>query len=108
MGLCNTCLVVFVPSFFAMGIIRFFGLVFFMSIIAFTSAGKESFDGENFIVEWKVMPASKEIEFNITAKTIGWVGLGITEIGTSMQKLDVIVGGVDNSGKPYLWVSKPS
>ncbi|KAK3743943.1 hypothetical protein QZH41_020285 [Actinostola sp. cb2023] len=78
-----------------------FSELIFLTFVACTSAGRLSLNAGNYIVEWTHLPVTQEIEFNITAKTTGWVGLGISKENTGMKKLDAFIGGYNN-GAPYL------
>ena len=82
---------------------RFFYLVV-LAIITFASAGQQSFDGGNYVVEWTHLPATQEIQFTLTVNATGWVGLGISKENEDMKKLDVVVGGFNSTGHQYLWV----
>lgn len=58
----------------------------------------------NYRLQWEFREASSIIIFNITAKTSGWVGLGLGR-SSSMSDADMVVGGVYPSGQPFLIVS---
>ncbi|KAK3754510.1 hypothetical protein QZH41_019350, partial [Actinostola sp. cb2023] len=87
----------------AMNVFHFSELIF-LTFVACTFAERLSLNGGNYIVEWTYsVLVRQEIEFNITAKTTGWVGLGITKENTGMKKMDVFIGGYDNNnGSGYL------
>ena len=86
-----------------MNLFHFFELIF-LAIVAYTHAYEElSLDGGNYVVEWKHLSATQEIEFIITVTTTGWVGLGISKENTGMKKMDVYIGGYNN-GSVYLKV----
>lgn len=65
----------------------------FFAVFSTASAGQLSFMGGGYKVEWKHLPATQEIQFNITLNiTAGWYGLGISKENSGMKELDVYVG----------------
>lgn len=77
----------------------------FLAILSNVESGRLSFGNGNYVVQWTYLPATKEIEFDITAKAYGWVGLGISKENVGMRKLDLAIGGTKN-GEGYLKVTK--
>jgi hypothetical protein len=51
---------------------------------------------------WKLM-SNNEILFEVHAKTLGWVGFGISMSG-GMRGADIAMGWVDSKGTPHLKV----
>ncbi|CAL8081547.1 unnamed protein product [Orchesella dallaii] len=54
-----------------------------------------------YFVEWTVDWAQKELIFNISVATSGWVGFGFSKDGT-MKNGDMMIAGVSPDGKPYI------
>jgi hypothetical protein len=52
---------------------------------------------------WKLL-SDDEILFEVHAKTLGWVGFGISMSG-GMRGADIAIGWVDANGKPHLKVN---
>ncbi|KXJ17220.1 uncharacterized protein LOC110234275 [Exaiptasia diaphana] len=72
-------------------------IVLFASISTVFADGKMALSGDKYVVEWKHLPATQEIQFNVTVKiTSGWVGLGISKENSGMKNLDVYVGTVQD------------
>lgn len=64
-------------------------------------------DNGDYVVYWKVsgFSDSDEIIFEIHARTLGWIGFGLSPNG-GMPGADIVIGGLDDqSGQPYLYVS---
>ncbi|XP_077973283.1 DBH-like monooxygenase protein 1 homolog isoform X2 [Styela clava] len=55
--------------------------------------------GKGFKVGWEFN--GQDIIFEVSAQTLGWVGIGFSETKT-MQKADLIIMGMKD-GKPYAW-----
>lgn len=49
---------------------------------------------------WTANLATKEITFNVTVETRGYVGLGLARRG-KMAGADIVIGGLGKDGKPY-------
>jgi len=70
-------------------------------------------DGD-YLVHWTVDYASKEISFNLTVKTTGWVGFGIGVGFNTMLGGDVVTGWVDDVTRQvyvshtFIWPLVPS
>jgi len=58
----------------------------------------------DYKVEWKHLTATKEIQFTVTAKTTGYVGLGISNFNSEMKNVDIMLGKVVG-GTPSVEVS---
>lgn len=55
-----------------------------------------------YSLEWTVDWPTRQLFFNVTVSTTGYVGLGLSQSGT-MANGDMVVGGVDSrTGVPYL------
>lgn len=52
------------------------------------------------VVEWEVDFAQKKIVFDLTAETLGFVGLGLSPEG-GMRASDIIIGGIYPNGTSY-------
>lgn len=52
---------------------------------------------------WKLLANNDEIQFEVHAKNLGWVGLGISMSG-GMRGADIAMGWVDSNGKPHIRV----
>ncbi|PFX26942.1 DBH-like monooxygenase protein 1-like [Stylophora pistillata] len=61
----------------------------------------ESYDNGNYKVMWKYDMITDMFYFNVTVKATGWVGFGVSKTKGGMKDYDVMVGGVDKSGKGY-------
>ena len=73
--------------------------------VAFSAAINElQFENGNVNISWNYVPASPEIDFNISVKTTGYVAMGLTKTNSGMQNLALFAGGVDSSGNSYLKV----
>jgi len=59
---------------------------------------------ENYTVEWQANFDEKTIVFNITAKTSGFVGFGLSRSG-GMEGADIVIGGVLDNGTSYFDVN---
>ncbi|CAL8084958.1 unnamed protein product [Orchesella dallaii] len=55
---------------------------------------------ENYIVEWEVDWDTKRITFNVTVRTTGYVGFGLSKRG-EVDGADIVIGGVDRNGRSY-------
>lgn len=58
----------------------------------------------SYILEWSYDYKAQVITFNITAKTTGWVGFGLSRDG-SMKEADIVIAVVQANGPPYIIVS---
>ena len=56
-------------------------------------------------VSWTVDLKNENVTFEVTAKTKGFIGFGISPKG-GMKGADIVIGGVDNEGKPYFTVKR--
>lgn len=56
------------------------------------------------VVEWEVDFVDKTILFDVTAKTTGFVGFGLSP-GGGMSGSDIIIGGISSNGGSYFSVS---
>ncbi|XP_031564418.1 uncharacterized protein LOC116299842 [Actinia tenebrosa] len=84
---------------------NFFALVFRIFVLFFATAdalNHLTLGNGIFNVTWNYLSASQEIEFEVRAKTTGYVSLGLTKTNSGMQNLDLFVGGVDSGGTSYL------
>ncbi|CAL8081532.1 unnamed protein product [Orchesella dallaii] len=54
-----------------------------------------------YSLEWTVNWSRKEVIFNISVATTGWVGIGFSKDGT-MKNADIMMAGVTRDGKPYI------
>lgn len=61
----------------------------------------ESYDNGNYKVMWKYDMITDMFYFNVTVNATGWVGFGVSKTKGGMKDYDVMVGGVDKSGKGY-------
>ena len=59
-----------------------------------------------FTLYWNFSTVEQTISFAVRAQTNGWVGLGISPNG-GMRDSDVVIGWVNDDGKPFLHVSYP-
>ncbi|CAL8068120.1 unnamed protein product [Orchesella dallaii] len=55
----------------------------------------------NFSLEWEVNWKKEMVYFNVSAATKGYIGFGLSRKG-KMSGADIVIGGVDKNGKPYL------
>src|SRR5271168_708203 len=62
---------------------------------------------QTYVLGWEVDFEAEEITFDVTAPTRGFVGFGLN-YRSDMAGADIIIGGVDNDGKPYFTVSQHS
>ena len=71
---------------------------------------------ENYEVHWRFENNTETFYFKVRAKATGWIGFGVSRLlwpenetlrwnMYSMRHYDVLVGGVDDSGKKYFKVS---
>ncbi|CAL8068112.1 unnamed protein product [Orchesella dallaii] len=51
-------------------------------------------------LEWEVDWKNERVVFNVTVATNGYIGFGLSRKG-KMSGADIVIGGVDNNGKPY-------
>ncbi|XP_061098639.1 DBH-like monooxygenase protein 2 homolog [Conger conger] len=56
--------------------------------------------GENVTLRWGFDQLQNEITFELTVKTMGWVGLGFSPNGR-MAGADIVIGGVAPNGSTY-------
>lgn len=62
---------------------------------------RETLDhGGKFQLEFEVDQVQSVITFNVTVRTRGWVGFGLSDSG-KMSGADIIIGGVTSHGKSY-------
>lgn len=61
----------------------------------------ESYDNGNYKVMWKYDMITDMFSFNVTVNATGWVGFGVSKTKGGMKDYDVMVGGVNKSGKGY-------
>lgn len=63
---------------------------------------RETLDhGGKYQLEWEVDQTKSKVTFNVTVRTRGWVGFGLSDNG-KMSGADIIIAGVVTSqGKPY-------
>lgn len=67
--------------------------------------GYEILDPEQkYVLEWTVNWPERRINFNVTVRTKGYVGFGLTTNGT-MRGADIVMGGVRSDGSIYFSVS---
>jgi hypothetical protein len=59
---------------------------------------------ENYTVIWQANFDEKCIQFNVTAKTTGFVGFGLSPAG-GMEGADIFIGGVLDNGTSYAGVN---
>ncbi|XP_055346152.1 DBH-like monooxygenase protein 2 homolog [Paramacrobiotus metropolitanus] len=57
-------------------------------------------NGQNAKAEWRKVGEDR-IEFQVTAPTTGWFGLGLSPSG-SMRGADILVGWIDENGKGHI------
>lgn len=55
---------------------------------------------EELEVSWEVDFDTENVTFTVTASTKGFIGFGFSANG-GMENADVVIGGVDDAGKPY-------
>ena len=71
---------------------------------------------DNYEVHWRFENNTETFYFKVRAKATGWIGFGVSRLlwpenetlrwnMYSMRHYDVLVGGVDDSGKKYCKVS---
>jgi len=58
---------------------------------------------ENYKIDWQSNFDEKSVVFNITAKTTGFVGFGLSRAG-GMEGADIVIGGVFENGTSYFEV----
>lgn len=63
-------------------------------------------DDGNYVLSWRVNVNTKQVTFKTEVRTQGWVGFGFTE-QSGMTNSDVVIGYVQDSGKPILHVNNP-
>jgi len=56
---------------------------------------------EEYFVEWRVDTVEEYINFTITARTKGYLGLGLSYTG-GMASADIVTAGVDSNGSCYV------
>ncbi|ODN04974.1 DBH-like monooxygenase protein 1 [Orchesella cincta] len=63
---------------------------------------KQFLDFKNrYFLEWNVDWIRKQVLFNVSVATSGWVGIGLSKDGT-MKNADIVIAGVSFNGKPYI------
>jgi len=65
----------------------------------------EEFANGAYILDWSVDVESSTIYFNVSVKTLGYVGFGISPSGAGMTGADIVIGGVFENGTSYFGVS---
>lgn len=74
----------------------------------FTEFRHETLDDEgNYEVYWAIDYNTKKVQFNVTVKTRGFVGFGISNAG-GMKDADIVVGGLFENGTAYFTVTNCS
>lgn len=58
---------------------------------------------ENYLISWTYLEEYKNITFETIVKTKGFIGIGFSTNG-AMIGADIVIGGVAEDGKPYLYV----
>jgi hypothetical protein len=78
--------------------------IFILQCTYVLSSKRDAFlDSEDkYHTSWEV--ADGNITFEVTVRTTGFIGFGISE-GGSMAGADIIIGGVSADSKPYFTVS---
>ena len=69
-----------------------------------SEANADDRDQDLFRVYWKMLD-DDYIQFELHARTTGWVGFGISPNG-GMNGADMVIGWVDNNGKGHFKVIK--
>ena len=75
----------------------------------------ENLNEGNYVVDWEYENNTETFYFKVRVKATGWIGFGVSRLlwpdnetlawnYNSMQYYDVLVGGVDGSGKMYFKV----
>lgn len=57
-------------------------------------------DNGKYQLEWIVDLTSSRVIFNVTVRTTGYIGLGLSRKG-KMSGADIVIGGVLSNGQPY-------
>ena len=60
-------------------------------------------ESQDIKLYWNVSTANKEIYFTVEAKTLGWVGFGISSGQGKMKGADIVIGWVKD-GQAYFKV----
>lgn len=84
----------------------FAGAVLCLSFFAITPSSAHTLRvNDNFTLNYQLTGDNKTIEFEIVAKTKGWVGLGFNENSADMKGADIVLAYVVNSNQTTLTVS---
>jgi hypothetical protein len=92
---------------FKMGLKLLLILLFFLLAYThgeYTEHRVEILSEDKYSLEWWIDYEVKEVKFNVTVNTKGWVGFGISGSG-GMKSADILTGGVFPNGTAYFSVN---
>lgn len=55
-------------------------------------------------MSWNYDSKNKEVIFILEVKATGWIGLGISDVNSSMHQMDIVVAWVDSNGQNHIKV----
>ena len=86
--------------------VELFCIVFFMGVLSLGQSVKQQSpldNNKNFNFTWELNENQDQITFEVTVRTLGFIGFGIAP-KASMMEADLIIGGVYDDGTTYFQV----